>query len=172
MVRHRDAGVAVPAHMHGGVGPVVALLVQRAAGGVHVILWLLLQRHLIGWSLWLCGGRGGKEQRGEGKGFTSTSGSVIRRLRDKNTPRPAHVWTVEEYVASGFEVLTVGAITQARVQQKIRFLLTFLWHFNSHVKIFDPFVHLYFGAVEERERLLLKYEQKTNIKVYVCLNLI
>lgn len=28
VIRHRHAGVAVPAHMHGGVGTVVCLLVQ------------------------------------------------------------------------------------------------------------------------------------------------
>lgn len=38
VVRHRHAGVAVPAHVHGSVGTVVRLLVQGRAGGVHVIL--------------------------------------------------------------------------------------------------------------------------------------
>lgn len=48
VIRHGHAGVAVPAHVHGGVGTVVRLLVQRGAGGVHVILRLLLQRDLVG----------------------------------------------------------------------------------------------------------------------------
>lgn len=47
VIRHRHTGVTVPAHVHGGVGTVVRLLVQWSAGGVHVILRLLLQRDLI-----------------------------------------------------------------------------------------------------------------------------
>lgn len=47
MVRHGDTGVAVPADVHGGVGPMVVLFVQRAAGRVHIVLRLLLQRNLI-----------------------------------------------------------------------------------------------------------------------------
>lgn len=47
VVGHGDAGVAVPAHVHGGVGTVVALPVQGATRGVNVIFGLLFYRDLI-----------------------------------------------------------------------------------------------------------------------------
>ena len=71
VVRHGHAGVAVPAHVHGGVGTVMGLLIQRATGGVHVILRLLLQRHLIR--------RPCQVGRGEGGGDRGGKGSKARR---------------------------------------------------------------------------------------------
>ena len=47
VIGHGHAGVAVPAHVQGGVGAVVRLLVQRAVGGTHLVLRLLLHRHLV-----------------------------------------------------------------------------------------------------------------------------
>jgi len=41
VVSHGDARVAVPAHVHGCVGTVVALPVQGATGRVYVIFGLL-----------------------------------------------------------------------------------------------------------------------------------
>lgn len=47
VVGHGDARVAVPAHVHGCVGTVVALPVQGATGRVYVIFGLLFYRDLI-----------------------------------------------------------------------------------------------------------------------------
>lgn len=48
VVSSGDAGVPVPAHVHRGVGPVLALSFQGAVGAAGIFFRLLLQRDLVG----------------------------------------------------------------------------------------------------------------------------